>query len=111
MNGPIYKCGKLIVDDRARRVYVNTFEIFPTSLEYNIILTFVQNVGTALSRADFLTKAWGMKSEVAYRIETRTVDMHISRVKKKLGGMGNCIKTVKGFGYRLDDPSGDSENV
>jgi DNA-binding response OmpR family regulator len=48
--------------------------------------------------------AWDVESEVSERIQTRTVDMHVRRLRSKLGETGGWIETVRGFGYRLVVP-------
>lgn len=48
-----------------------------------------------------MEKAWDVEADVSDRLETRTVDMHVQRLRAKLGTAGDSIQTVRGFGYRL----------
>lgn len=58
----------------------------------------MQNIGTVFSRDRLLSEVWG----VDYLGESRTVDMHIKTLRKKLGNEGVRIETVIGVGYRLE---------
>jgi DNA-binding response OmpR family regulator len=70
-------------------------ELTPT--EYKLLEALVNVKGRVLSRNDLLEIAWGME----YYGETRTVDVHIKRLRDKLGKCSKLIETVKGIGYRL----------
>lgn len=70
-----------------------------TAQEYNLLEVLVQNRNLALSREKLLETAWGYD----YSGETRTVDIHIQRLRKKLG-WDDVIKTVFKYGYRLEVP-------
>ena len=61
----------------------------------------MQNVGMVFSRDKLMSEIWGMD----YIGETRTIDMHIKTLRKKLGSVGGQIKTVIGVGYRLENES------
>jgi two-component system phosphate regulon response regulator PhoB len=54
------------------------------------------------SRQQLLENAW----DIHARIETRTVDMHVQRLRSKLGDHGSMIETVRGFGYRFRERDG-----
>ncbi|WP_027626577.1 response regulator transcription factor [Clostridium lundense] len=69
-----------------------------TLKEFELLSLLIQNKGIALSREKILEKVWGYD----YLGETRTVDMHIQRLRKKLD-LDEKIKTVYKFGYRLED--------
>jgi two-component system phosphate regulon response regulator PhoB len=62
--------------------------------------------GRTQSRRQLLEKAWALESGVSERIQTRTVDMHVRRLRAKLGDVGEWIETIRGFGYRLKVPGG-----
>ena len=51
-------------------------------------------------------KAWDVQVSVSEPIHTRTVDMHVRRLRAKLGETGAWIQTIRGFGYRLKVPEG-----
>ncbi|GAA4642944.1 response regulator transcription factor [Pontixanthobacter gangjinensis] len=72
-----------------------------TSKEFSLALLFFENLNRPLSRSYIFSQIWGGSIDV----ETRTLDMHVSRVRSKLGlrpQNGYAIQTVFGFGYRMD---------
>ena len=62
--------------------------------------------GRTQSRKQLLERVWSYESGISDRIQTRTVDMHVRRLRSKLGRVGQWIETVRGFGYRLVIPEG-----
>ena len=70
-------------------------ELTPT--EYRLLLILAERRGRVQGRALLLETVW----EAAPDIQTRTVDMHVQRLRTKLGEAGELIETVRGFGYRL----------
>ena len=64
---------------------------------YNCLMMFVRNPNKALTREQLLAGLWGVEFEG----ETRTVDAHVGRIRKKLGWQ-NRIKTIPRIGYRLE---------
>ena len=86
------------VDVGRRRVKTPAAEwVEPTAKEFDLLWYLAQNRGLALSRSQILSAVWGYE----YEGETRTVDVHIRQLRKKLEGLP--IETVWGVGYRLDD--------
>lgn len=71
--------------------------VHPTAREFDLLWYLAENAGLALSRAQILEAVWGYE----YFGETRTVDVHIRQLRKKLDGIP--IETVWGVGYRLGD--------
>ena len=69
-----------------------------TMQEYALLETLVKNRNIALSRQKLMREAW----DVSFMGETRTVDVHIQRLRKKLG-MEDRIKTIYRFGYRFEE--------
>ena len=68
--------------------------------EYRLLLTLMESPGRVWSRENLLDRVWGRTADV----ETRTVDVHIGRLRKVLrNGGGDPIRTVRGFGYSLDN--------
>lgn len=86
----------LRVDLRAHRVYVANAEIALTPQEFSLLETLIVNRNLALSREKLLECAWGYD----YQGETRTVDNHIQRLRKKCN-LEQEIQTVYKYGYRL----------
>ncbi len=89
--------GALRIDRAAHRVTVESREIELTPTEYKLLLTLADRRGRVQARSHLLETVW----EAAPDIQTRTVDMHVQRLRAKLGSAGDLIETVRGFGYRL----------
>lgn len=80
------------------KVRKNGVEIALKPMEFDLLAVLVKNRNIAISREDLLGLVWG----VNYMGETRTVDVHIGQLRKKLG-LHECIKTIPKVGYRLED--------
>lgn len=93
----LLQIGPIRVDRSAHRVTVNDHEIELTPTEYKLLLTLAERRGRVQARAHLLETVW----DAAPDIQTRTVDMHIQRLRTKLHPAGDLIETVRGFGYRL----------
>ena len=89
--------GPLHIDRSEHRVLVDGSAIELTPTEYKLLLTLAERRGRVQARGHLLETVW----EAAPDIQTRTVDMHIQRLRTKLGAAGPLIETVRGFGYRL----------
>ncbi|MDE3152311.1 MAG: response regulator transcription factor [Gemmatimonadota bacterium] len=93
--------GPIEIDRGAHRVRVNGQEVELTPTEYRLLLLLYERRGRVQARAHLLETVW----EAAPDIQTRTVDMHVQRLRAKLGDAGDLIETVRGFGYRLRGPA------
>ena len=93
----IIKFKNIEVDTNTRIVKVNNEEVYLTAKEYDLLILFLRNKNMALSREQILDKVWGFE----YAGETRTVDIHVNRIREKLDLKDN-IKTVFKIGYRLE---------
>ena len=71
-----------------------------TATEYKLLVLLAERRGRVQARTQLLESVW----EAAPDIQTRTVDMHVQRLRAKLGAAGDLIETVRGFGYRLAAP-------
>jgi len=78
----------------------NGAEVILKNLEFELLSILAKNKNIAISRNDLLGLVWGSN----YLGETRTVDVHIGQIRKKLD-LYDCIKTIPKLGYRLEDPS------
>ena len=94
--------GPISIDRAAHKVRVDGQEIELTPTEFKLLLTLAERRGRVQARAHLLETVW----EAAPDIQTRTVDMHVQRLRTKLGSAGELIETVRGFGYRLRSGSG-----
>ncbi len=88
-----------IVLDLVRRVCtVDNVEIDLTYKEYELLRLFLSNLGIVLSREAIMNAVWG----TGFAGESRTIDMHIKTLRKKLGDAGSHIITVRNVGYKCE---------
>jgi two-component system, OmpR family, phosphate regulon response regulator PhoB len=90
----------------SHRTSIGDEELTLTPTEFRLLQALMERRGRTQSRKQLLEKAWSVESGVSDRIQTRTVDMHVRRLRAKLGDVGEWIQTVRGFGYRLKVPEG-----
>jgi DNA-binding response OmpR family regulator len=93
----IIEIGGLTIDTKARTVKRESLEIPLTKKEYELLLLFINNKNIALFRDKIYEKIWGGD----YMGESRTVDLHVQRLRKKLG-WEQLITAVYKVGYRLE---------
>jgi two-component system, OmpR family, phosphate regulon response regulator PhoB len=91
--------GCLAIDTGRHSVTVSGEEIILTTTEYKLLLNLAERLGRVQNRDLLLKNVWGYN----YIGDTRTVDTHITRLRTKLGEAGDLIKTVRGFGYKMED--------
>jgi DNA-binding response OmpR family regulator len=92
-----YVVDDVVMDVKQRRVTKNGVEIPLTKMEFDLFEMLIINKNIAISREKLLESVWGYDSES----ETRTVDVYIQKLRKKLG-LTDRIKTVYKIGYRLE---------
>ena len=97
-NSHIIKFKNIEVDTNQRSVKLNDKEVYLTVKEYELLILLLQNKNIALSRDQILDRVCGFE----YGGETRTVDIHIQRIREKLD-LKNNIKTVFKVGYRFEE--------
>jgi len=94
----ILRAGPLVLDFEAHTLKLGGREISLTRKEYDLLALLIRNRGRVYTRDVLLDRVWGYD----YAGETRTVDVHIRKLRKKLGRSGeNLIETVIGVGYRF----------
>ena len=93
----VLQLGAIRIDRAAHRVTVDGNDIELTPTEFKLLLLLAERRGRVQARSHLLETVW----DAAPDIQTRTVDMHIQRLRNKLGTAGDLIETVRGFGYRL----------
>ena len=98
--GDMLTSGPIRMDRAAHRVWVREREVELTATEFKLLQALAERTGRTLGRTHLLETVW----EAAPDIQTRTVDMHVQRLRTKLEPMGDLIETVRGFGYRLRAP-------
>ncbi|WP_224960873.1 response regulator [Geomonas subterranea] len=91
--------GSLRIDTEGHRVEVDGEEVQLTSTEFKLLMNLAERLGRVQSREVLLQNVWGY----TYLGDTRTVDTHMTRLRTKLGAAGDMIKTVRGFGYKLEE--------
>lgn len=89
------------MNESSHRVSVSGVGVELTVKEYALLRLFLKNPGVAFTRENLLSAVW----ESDYQGETRTVDVHIASLRTKLKDAGEFIRTVRGVGYRLEDPT------
>ena len=89
--------GDLTINTLSMQVTRGGEEIILTRKEYELLLLFARNIGVVLSKTTIYERVWGGE----YPDNTRTVELHIQRMKKKLG-WDDRLKPVYGMGYRLE---------
>jgi len=92
--------GNLVIDVARHVVRVDGAPLVLTPKEFDLLRALAEASGRVLSREFLLDRVWGYTA--AREIESRTVDVHVRRVRVKLRDEGRRILTVKGVGYRLD---------
>lgn len=102
-NRAVLEIGAIAIDTVAHRVSVDGAPVELTATEYRLLLTLAEGRGRTQTRRQLLQAVWNASPD----IRTRTVDMHVQRLRAKLGHAGTLIETVRGFGYGiLADPDG-----
>ena len=93
----VIEIGELRIDTMAREVAFHGRAVTLTPREFDLLAFFAHHPGRVLSREELLRKVWGYD----YLGETRTVDVHVRRLRMKLGENERLIETVTGSGYKL----------
>ena len=81
-----------------REVRADGQSIDLTYTEFELLTYLINNAGIALSRDKILDNVW----RYDYYGDARTVDTHIKKLRSKLGAYGECIKTIRGVGYKYE---------
>ena len=95
--GPVLRAGGIAIDRSAHTVTVHGQSVPLTALEYRLLILLIERRGRVQTRPQLLQSVWESQPD----IQTRTVDMHVQRLRAKLGADGASIETVRGFGYRF----------
>jgi len=93
----VYNFGELVVNFSRHQVYVGDQKLDLTPKEFLLLKSLINANGRVLSRDQLLDQIWGHD----YYGESRTVDVHIRRLRMKLVQCASIVETVKGFGYRI----------
>ncbi len=93
------RLGGLVLEPKRHAVTLDGQPLELTRKEFELLQLFLTHAGTVYTRDRLLYDIWGQD----YDGETRTVDVHIRTLRAKLGAYGDCIKTVRGVGYKLEE--------
>ena len=96
---------EILLDNARHIVTVNDAHIDLTYKEYSLLRLLLENTNLVVTRETILQVVWGTDISV----ESRTVDMHIRTLRKKLGDAGKYICTVRKVGYKLTDSEEELE--
>jgi DNA-binding response OmpR family regulator len=94
---PRYEDDRLKIDFADMRVVCEGTSVKLTRKEFALLSTLAKRSGRVATRQQLLDDVWGYQ----YFGDTRTLDVHIRRLRQKLGNCGDCIETVVGVGYRF----------
>lgn len=94
---PKYEDNRLTVDFADMRVICEGNDVRLTRKEFALLSHLIKNTGRVATRQQLLDNVWGY----SYFGDTRTLDVHIRRLRQKMGDCGNSIETVVGIGYRF----------
>jgi two-component system response regulator TctD len=93
-------CGELVVDSRKREVRCGSTPIDLTPREWSIFEQLVQHAGTPVTKEDLMQAITGADE----RLAPNAIEVYVSRLRAKLAGTGARISTLRGIGYRLENP-------
>ena len=93
-------CNNLKIDDLKKTVIVEGNVIDLTKFEYEILKIFLSSKGVVFSRSKLLNY---LKGDDGFNVSERAVDVQIVNLRKKLGKYANCIKTIRGIGYKFEE--------
>lgn len=92
------RLGPIEIDDMRHKVKVEGSPVELTFKEYEVLKLLCSKPGIVFGRDQLMERVWGIDAA----IESRTVDMHVKTLRKKLGSAGECIRTVRNVGYKAD---------
>jgi len=93
----LYEDGRLTIDFDDVRALCDGVSVKLTNKEFSLLSTLAKKRGRVIARQQLLDQVWGY----SYYGDARTLDVHIRRLRQKLGACGDCIETVVGVGYRF----------
>ena len=94
----IYELDTLIINDEKREASIDGTPIELTYKEYELLRYLVKNKNIVLSREKIMEHIWG----IDYEGESRTLDMHIKTLRKKMGTFGTRLRTIRNVGYIIE---------
>lgn len=95
----IYVCNNILLDENKYKVFLNDTEISLSSMEYQLLLVLMQNKNATVTRQQLLKSLWDDNNNF---VNDNTLTVTMKRLREKLGNP-SCIKTIRSFGYRMED--------
>jgi len=95
----ILTVGDIVINKERHTVMSAGSEIDLTSTEFKLLLFLAEKKGCVQSREKLLQNVWSYNNVG----DTRTVDTHVTRLRAKLGAPGDIIRTIRGFGYKIEE--------
>jgi DNA-binding response OmpR family regulator len=102
---PNFVFGNIVIDRQLKEIIIGTEKIMLTKTEFEILLLLVENPQRLFSREEIIDTIW---KDTPF-ITERTVDVHITRLRKKLGEHASLISNRPGFGYRFNIPTHENQ--
>ncbi|HZE88994.1 MAG TPA: response regulator transcription factor, partial [Verrucomicrobiae bacterium] len=103
----VLTAGPIEIHLESHDVFVAGKRTYLTLTEFRLLADLARARGRVRSRDALLAEVWGYDSE----IESRTLDTHVRRLRTKLGGASDWLKTVRGVGYRIEPPDGGDAGI
>ncbi|MCK9426312.1 MAG: response regulator transcription factor [Ignavibacteriaceae bacterium] len=97
----ILSVGPIVIDREKYKIFLNNVETFFPRKEFELLSYLCENAGKILTRLAILQKVWGSDIYVV----DRTIDVHIRKIREKLGTHSDIIETIKSVGYRMKNAS------
>ncbi len=95
----IYTCNNILLDDNKLKVFLNGKEILLSAMEYQLLQMLMKNKNATVTRQQLLKSLWDDNNNF---VNDNTLTVTMKRLREKLGNP-SCIKTVRSFGYRMED--------
>jgi len=93
--------GSIVIDKNEYKIFLDNVETFFPRKEFELLSFLCEHPGKILTRSAILQKVWGSDIYVV----DRTIDVHIRKIREKLGAQSEMIETIKGVGYRMKNVS------
>lgn len=103
----LFQIGSYIIDQEKHAVFCGDQLVDLSPKEYELLIYFVKNANHALERQQILDAVWGYE----FYGDPRTIDSHVKNLRSKLGDVGDLIKSVRGFGYKLEVTSFETKKL
>lgn len=97
--GKYLSCGEISLDREKRQVYRNGVEVYLSPVEYQLLLTLLENKGRTVTRQSLLEKIWDSSGNF---VNDNTLTVTMKRLREKLQ-QPSCLKTVRSVGYRMEE--------